>query len=89
MGGVPKTEILHAFRPHIFFDDQESHCRPASTVVPTARVPLALEIRTLDVAAPIDPEHTTETSTEAPESVALMSAVVAPQDEAFEPEAIA
>ncbi len=39
MGGVAKTEILRAFRPHIFFDDQDSHCRPASEVVSTARVP--------------------------------------------------
>jgi 5'-nucleotidase len=38
MGGVPKTEILRAFRPHIFFDDQDVHCRPASEVVSTARV---------------------------------------------------
>jgi 5'-nucleotidase len=38
MGGVAKTEILRAFRPHIFFDDQESHCRAAADVVSTARV---------------------------------------------------
>lgn len=28
-----------ASRPHIFFDDQDVHCKPASTVVPSARVP--------------------------------------------------
>jgi 5'-nucleotidase len=39
MGGVPKTEILETFNPHIYFDDQEVHCTPASRVVPTARVP--------------------------------------------------
>lgn len=39
MGGVEKTEILRAFNPHIFFDDQETHCRPASSVVSTGRVP--------------------------------------------------
>ena len=38
MGGVSKTEILRAFRPHIFFDDQEGHCRSASPFVSTARV---------------------------------------------------
>ena len=38
MGGVSKTEILKAFRPHIFFDDQEGHCRSASPFVSTARV---------------------------------------------------
>ena len=39
LGGLPKTEILSAFRPHIFFDDQEVHCIPASKVVSTGRVP--------------------------------------------------
>jgi 5'-nucleotidase len=39
MGGVPKTPILQTFNPHIYFDDQESHCVSASRVVPTARVP--------------------------------------------------
>ena len=39
MGGVPKTKVLEAFGPHIFFDDQDVHCAPASKVVPTARVP--------------------------------------------------
>jgi 5'-nucleotidase len=39
LGGVPKTEILAAFRPHIFFDDQASHCERAAPRVPTGRVP--------------------------------------------------
>jgi len=39
LGNFSKQPILQAFRPHIFFDDQEIHCRPASLVVPTARVP--------------------------------------------------
>lgn len=39
LGGVDKTPILEAFRPHIFFDDQDAHCDRASKVVPTARVP--------------------------------------------------
>jgi 5'-nucleotidase len=39
MGGVSKTPILEAFQPHIYFDDQQAHCDPASRVVPTARVP--------------------------------------------------
>jgi 5'-nucleotidase len=41
LGGVPKTEILEAFRPHIFFDDQAVHCERAAPRVPTGRVPLA------------------------------------------------
>jgi 5'-nucleotidase len=39
MGGVAKTPILQAFQPHIYFDDQPSHCLGASSFVPTARVP--------------------------------------------------
>lgn len=39
LGGVPKAEILRAFGAHMFFDDQDLHCAPASKVVPTARVP--------------------------------------------------
>jgi len=39
MGGVEKTAILRAFRPHIYFDDQKAHCEPAAKVVPTAYVP--------------------------------------------------
>lgn len=39
MGGVSKTPILETFNPHIYFDDQDAHCLPASRVVPTARVP--------------------------------------------------
>lgn len=38
LGGVNKTRILEAFRPHIFFDDQEVHCLPAARKVPTAKV---------------------------------------------------
>jgi 5'-nucleotidase len=39
MGGVPKTDVLKTFRPHIFFDDQEAHCDRAADVVATALVP--------------------------------------------------
>lgn len=31
-------KVLKAFGVHIFFDDQDVHCAPASRVVPTARV---------------------------------------------------
>jgi 5'-nucleotidase len=40
LGGVPKTEVLEAFRPHIFFDDQAPHCERAAPRVPTGRVPM-------------------------------------------------
>jgi 5'-nucleotidase len=39
LGGVPKTRILQAFRPHIFFDDQDAHLEPAHGSVPAGRVP--------------------------------------------------
>ena len=42
MGGVAKSEVLAAFRPHMFFDDQHGHCERASTVVPTGRVPIKI-----------------------------------------------
>ena len=42
MGGVAKSDVLAAFRPHMFFDDQPGHCDRASTIVPTGRVPLKL-----------------------------------------------
>ncbi|NEX60569.1 5'-nucleotidase [Noviherbaspirillum galbum] len=40
MGGVGKSEVLAAFRPHIFFDDQPGHCDRAAPLVQTGRVPV-------------------------------------------------
>lgn len=39
LGGMEKKAVLKAFAPNIFFDDQTIHTDPASTVVPSARVP--------------------------------------------------
>ncbi|MCZ2845678.1 MAG: 5'-nucleotidase [Candidatus Bathyarchaeota archaeon] len=39
LGGVEKSKVLKAFGAHIFFDDQDAHCGPASEHVPVARVP--------------------------------------------------
>ena len=39
MGGLEKTEVLKAFRPHIFFDDQDVHLKKASSIVPSGQVP--------------------------------------------------
>lgn len=39
LGGLSKTEILAAFGAQIFFDDQETHTRPASEFVPSGTVP--------------------------------------------------
>jgi 5'-nucleotidase len=39
LGGLPKDKVLKAFKPHIFFDDQDAHLNSAKTLVPSARVP--------------------------------------------------
>lgn len=39
LGGMDKAKVLKAFRPHIFFDDQELHLRDVSTALPAGRVP--------------------------------------------------
>ena len=39
LGGVGKDKILKAFRPHIFFDDQDIHLDAAANLVPSAKVP--------------------------------------------------
>jgi len=39
LGGVEKTKVLQAFRPHIFFDDQDIHLEAASKLVPSGKVP--------------------------------------------------
>ena len=39
LGGVSKEKVLEAFKPHIFFDDQDTHVGPASRIVPSSRVP--------------------------------------------------
>ncbi|MCG9713682.1 5'-nucleotidase [Shewanella insulae] len=38
LGGLEKSRFLKAFKPHIFFDDQDSHLDPASGEVPSAKV---------------------------------------------------
>lgn len=38
LGGLQKSRFLKAFKPHIFFDDQDSHLDPASIDVPSAKV---------------------------------------------------
>lgn len=39
MGGVAKSDVLAAFKPHMFFDDQPGHCAGAAPLVQTGRVP--------------------------------------------------
>lgn len=38
LGGMDKTKVLKAFRPHIFFDDQDLHLEKASHLVPSGKV---------------------------------------------------
>jgi 5'-nucleotidase len=38
LGGLQKSRFLKAFKPHIFFDDQDSHLDPASLDIPSAKV---------------------------------------------------
>ncbi|SER90621.1 5'-nucleotidase [Vreelandella subterranea] len=38
LGGLQKSRFLKAFKPHIFFDDQDSHLDTASLDVPSAKV---------------------------------------------------
>lgn len=47
MGGVAKSDVLAAFKPHMFFDDHAGHCERASPLVQTGRVPMRDDI-TLD-----------------------------------------
>lgn len=39
LGGLDKSKILKAFKPHIFFDDQDLHLERASKIVPAGKVP--------------------------------------------------
>jgi 5'-nucleotidase len=39
LGGIPKDQVLKAFKAHIFFDDQDLHLDSASRVVPSGKVP--------------------------------------------------
>jgi 5'-nucleotidase len=57
LGGLSKTKFLRAFRPHIFFDDQDVHLRPAAEHVPSAKVLYASSsaLAALDAVAAIAP----------------------------------
>ncbi len=39
LGGMEKTKVLEAFRPHIFFDDQALHLEKIATEYPAGKVP--------------------------------------------------
>jgi 5'-nucleotidase len=39
LGGVEKTDVVKAFKAHIFFDDQDLHLDPAAKYIPSGKVP--------------------------------------------------
>ena len=43
LGGLDKSKILKAFRPHIFFEDQDLHLEEAAKYVPSGKVPYKSE----------------------------------------------
>lgn len=43
LGGVGKAKVLEAFKPHIFFDDQDVHLDEAAAFVPSGKVPYLSE----------------------------------------------
>ena len=43
LGGLDKAPILDQFRPHIFFDDQQTYCQNAAKFVATGHVPSGLK----------------------------------------------
>jgi 5'-nucleotidase len=42
LGGVEKRRFLDVLKPHLFFDDQLAHARPASGIVPSVHVPFGV-----------------------------------------------
>ncbi len=43
LGGLEKAKVLKAFRPHVFFDDQDLHLDAAANIVPSCKVPYRSE----------------------------------------------
>ncbi len=43
LGSIDKSKILRAFKPHIFFDDQDIHLDKAAKFVPSGKVPYATD----------------------------------------------
>lgn len=51
LGGLTKSRILKAFKPHIFFDDQDSHLDGAALDIPCAKVLYASDSPLKDIIA--------------------------------------
>lgn len=39
LGGIEKKQVLSVLKPHIFFDDQQSHLEPAASSLPCVHIP--------------------------------------------------
>lgn len=39
LGGIEKNKVLEIMKPHIFFDDQESHLEKPSQILPSVHIP--------------------------------------------------
>ena len=57
LGGASKDEVLKAFSPHIYFDDQDVHLKTVSRHVPVAQVPHRSDQLALDGPALPTPQH--------------------------------
>lgn len=42
LGGIEKRRVLRVLKPHIFFDDQSTHLKGTSTVVPSVHIPFGV-----------------------------------------------
>jgi len=73
LGGAPKYPVLQAFRPHIFFDDQEVHLTDAAKRMPVARVPYRRRRDASRAAEPEAPVYEVETGEPPSGSLALES----------------
>lgn len=42
LGGIEKNKVLEIMKPHIFFDDQESHLEKPSQILPSVHIPFGI-----------------------------------------------
>jgi 5'-nucleotidase len=80
LGGISKDQVLQSFRPHIFFDDQETHAAPASKLVPAARVLPNRRVKKKEIELPTLPfDHPVDSYTQV--RVVQMTEIVATEEE--------
>ncbi|OCG21969.1 MULTISPECIES: 5'-nucleotidase [unclassified Gilliamella] len=42
LGGIEKNKVLEIMKPHVFFDDQESHLEKPSQILPSVHIPFGI-----------------------------------------------